>query len=106
MGSSPTSRTMKRKYRIKEYLKASGTTYYKIEYRCFFMWIEHYGLYNNYEDAQRVLDERKGLEVVKTRIITDSVRCGSTGWGVSFKDWLWLHGIAEHVRFLKLKRLQ
>lgn len=36
----------------------------------------------------------------------DSVKRGSTGWGVSFKDWLWLHGIAEHVRFVKLKRIK
>lgn len=62
---------MKRKYRIKEYLKASGTTYYKIQHRYFFIWFEDYGLYNNYEAAQKALEELKGLEVVKTRIIND-----------------------------------
>lgn len=36
---------------------------------------------------------------------TDSVKRGSTGWGVSFKDYLWLHSIAEHQGFHKLKRL-
>ena len=36
---------------------------------------------------------------------TASVKRGSTGWGVSFKDWLWLHGIAEHVKLFKLKRI-
>ena len=36
---------------------------------------------------------------------TESVKRGSTGWGVSFKDWLLLLGIAEHVGFHNLKRL-
>jgi hypothetical protein len=34
-----------------------------------------------------------------------SVTVGTTGWGVSFNDWLWVRGIAENQGMFRLKRL-
>lgn len=60
---------------------------------------ERKGRFSDYGDFTE--DEVKELLVE----FTESVKRGSTGWGISFKDWLWLMGIAEHQGFHKLKRL-
>jgi hypothetical protein len=63
---------MKRKYRIKKYTRNDGVTYYIIQERFLFFWVEHDGHYQTFyteEEARKVIDRLIGSQVVKTEYI-------------------------------------
>lgn len=72
MGSSPTSRTMKRKYRIKEYIRANGTSFFNIQERFLFIfWCSNDNWLNNFQtkkEAERVIEDLEGRKIVDTKI--------------------------------------
>jgi hypothetical protein len=63
---------MKTKYRIKKYTRNDGLTYYSIQERFLFFWVEldSYGnLFHTEKEALAVVNKLIGSQVVKTEYI-------------------------------------
>ena len=67
MGSSPTSRTMKTKYRIREFIRNDGTRYFTVQHGFFIFWEDMYTRYSSYEDALEAVKEYQAMQIAKVK---------------------------------------
>jgi hypothetical protein len=57
---------MKKKYRIKEFIRANGSKYFRIQERFLLIWINFGSVYKTYEDAQAHITDIRAFEILES----------------------------------------
>lgn len=56
----------KKKYRIKEYIRANGSKYFRVQERFLLIWINLGRVYSTYEDAQASITDIRAFEILES----------------------------------------
>lgn len=56
----------KKKYRIKEYVAANGTKYFRVQERFLFVWLSILDHYFTYEEAKEAVETRRAFEILES----------------------------------------